>query len=216
MPDDFLAEATKYKQKQEFKTEQLQETLQETVRRNGFQTEEFQQQVQKTEEKRVGKAKRRSILDKNKDISANSEEVADINRNETTDNYSMERKNAFQQHLLVMCREHLNLNYDSQLRKTISKIYEYAKISFVREKSVEKGEKLTQARSMIHRYIESKESNAKLNANQSKALEIMKMYKLYFETFTDGNLVVPEGAYEKKLLMRNLSWWRRIRVVVGP
>lgn len=200
MPDENLLEEKIEMQKQEFKTEQLQETLQDTMQQTMFQPEIHMQPVQVRRDDRAKKVKRRGIADKVKNkYQGETHEVYGVTESEKQGTYARERKDAFQQHLSEMVAEHRGLRYDPEFSVIIEKIREYAEMTVDRKTSALRSRKLTEARELIRNYVEGKSGGTELFPEQEKALEIMKMYQLYFATFMDGNLSIPANAYEIKV-----------------
>lgn len=204
MPAESYVELKQKKHKQEFKTDLLQETAQDTIQQSMFQTQEHRVPEQKKSEKRIKKVKRRGIVGKAMNLfEKEEEEIYGAEQEETHGYYSMERRDAFAGHLEEMTREHVTLNYTPEFTGIIRKIREFAILPAGRKNAAEKGERLTAIRTMLRDYIDRASDAEGSNPEQEKALEIIKMYRLYFETFTDGNLTVPTGAYEKSYTGEN-------------
>ena len=205
MPGEQQLEITKPKQVQEFKTEQVQEQIQEQVQ----DTMQLQHTmfagnapapVTPQRDQEIRAKRRRGILGKNK----NEEEIYGTTESDMKDTYARERKDAFQQHLSELSAEHMKMKtIDLEFQAVIRKIREYVKIPTDRRNLKRRGETLTQAREMIQNYIASQDGVGTLDGSDSKELQIMKMYALYFSTFMDGNLEVPQGAQVKEVTGEN-------------
>ena len=195
-------ELNKQKQKVEFKTEQLQESIQ--AQRMMFD-EDNPVLVQQEKKEKISEkaAKKRGIFSKEPEEIVETKNIYGATEGEMQDSYARERKDAFRQQLLSMSADHLTMNYNPEYTEIINKIREYAEIVPERQNYRQRGQKLTEARRRIRDYISKAGNEAALptGRQEAEALEVIKMYDLWFRTFSDGNLEeVPEGAREKALV----------------
>ena len=176
MPDPGLLEQNKQKQPDEiFKTQQIQDSVQ--LQQNHMQQDVFAQtqtQAQKTEQSTA--RKKRGIFNKEK-----KEEP-----------YTKERKNDFLEQLRTSSKEHLRGKHSNEFKDVIKKIQEYIKIASRKKENADAGEKLMEVKSMIQNYISAKSSDP--NAAEDEELKIIKLYEMWFDSFTNGSLQIPSNV----------------------
>ena len=213
MPDQEQLELNKQQQKTEFKTEQAQTQeqaqlqIQSSLQAHAMQGQNVPAPVPQDKNERRSKkvVKKYGVLKKKeKEV----EQVYGATKNEIEGEYSKERKYAFRQQLLDMTADHLKQDYNPEFTGVINMIREYAQIVPERENYLERGQKLTEARRKILDYINTRQALANLSEtdpssrSEKEALETIKMYELWFRTFSDGNLEEerPESAIIKEMV----------------
>lgn len=153
----------------------------------GSKTEERQQEINgKTEESQQennGKTKER---------------IARLEDEAHLDLYSEERKDQFHAILRENCERDINEKASTAYSSAISAIKEYTDLDIIKSEKEEQGEKLTKARMTIaDSYKElkgawEKETEETKKAAIQKEMDVLNRYIVYFNTFTDGYLDVPE------------------------
>ena len=196
MKEQEQLQLNKQKQVQEFKTEQIQESVQ-TQRTMFDQNVPVPVQQEKNDRRSNIVQRKYGIFNKDRDV----EEVYSTTKEEKQDTYARERKDAFRQQLLSMSADHLKENYNPEYTEVMNKIREYAEIEPKLSTNRKRGRVLMEARKMIQNYIDSKTGTPEMTPEEAKALEVMKLYELWFRTFSDGNMeAIPVGANEKKVV----------------
>ena len=220
MSDGNFLELKKQTLDNQFKTQQMQENVQE--QKNTFAENAPVPTVkQKDRSNRARTVKRKSVLGKNKEV----EEVYGVTKEDMEDTYARERKEAFQEHLAQMSADHLKMAYNEEYTNILQKIQEYVRIPMTRETARLRGETLMGIRELIKQYILNKTGQEdpkqeeveqlNLSAEEKEPLEIMRMYQLYFTTFNDGNLKVPKNGKVKNVTGKNepaLMNWNKYAV----
>ena len=200
MSDGNFLELKKQTLDHQFKTQQIQESVQlhRTMPPENAPVSGPMQKEKGDRAKKIKRTKKKGgILKKSEEVEA--EELYGVTESEQKDTYARGRRDAFQEHLAEISAEHMALkNYDPEFKAIIRTIRRY--VNTPEEHDRARGHIRTDARDMIRNYIASKEGAPELSAEETGALNMLNMYELWFKTFCDGNLEVPENAYRKDVV----------------
>ena len=137
-----------------------------------------------------------------------TEEVAPLSREQVRENYSDVRKNAFQENLLQNVQLDMKLRGSKQYKAVMDAIKAYASMNLESTSTDKQSVALAKARKLLHRHPATPDA-------QDPESVIINRYRLYFDTFTDGQLELPSDMEQECCVDYSQKEFERTSIAAG-
>ena len=127
------------------------------------------------------------------------EKAFGVTEEEVNDHFSEERSQAFNQELQRKVEEDMSKTYHKGFHKVLKKIGEYVKRVRIEASYDDQQSAFREVTDAIRDYLKRYEGKPNPDAAHRMGLERINMYRVYFETITNGSLQVPEGQEARKI-----------------